>query len=54
MRLQDFVRQNRAELDQCIWNVTSHQQRMTDQERRDWVMNDEGLYQWARSAGCKI
>ena len=25
-----------------------------DEERRQWILSDEGLYRWARSEGCKI
>ena len=25
-----------------------------DDERRDWILNDEGLYNWARSEGVRI
>lgn len=28
--------------------------RVTDTERREWVLNDEGLYQWARWEGVSI
>lgn len=28
--------------------------RISDFERRQWVLNDEGLYSEARRAGCKI
>lgn len=27
---------------------------LNDSERRQWILNDEGLYQWARSQGVKI
>lgn len=28
--------------------------KLTTKDLRDWVLNDEGLYRWARSAGCRI
>lgn len=28
--------------------------RLDDAERRLWILNDEGLYRWARSEGVKI
>jgi hypothetical protein len=28
--------------------------RLNDEERRLWVLNDEGLYNWARSEGVPI
>lgn len=59
MRMQEFIRINREEIDRCVWNFTAHRynqpQRLTnDQERVEWVLNDEGLYRWAKSEGCKI
>ena len=74
MRLRDFIRQHRAELDEiitraaqfvpktatcyCPKNGTDHyhddQPRINDEERRQWIMSDEGLYRWARSEGVKI
>jgi hypothetical protein len=27
---------------------------LNDSERRDWIMNDEGLYNWARQNGVRI
>lgn len=28
--------------------------RINDEERRLWILNDEGLYSWARSEGVRI
>lgn len=28
--------------------------RLTDADRREWLLNDEGLYNWARSEGVAI
>ena len=58
MTLREFIRQNRRELDECI----AHALRLpvdelpyrNDEERRLWVLNDEGLYNWARSEGVRI
>lgn len=41
----------------CPLSGTDHQhpaERLSDEERRQWVLNDEGLYRWARSEGCRI
>lgn len=59
MRLREFIKQNRQEIDRCVWNFTTHrynqpQSLNSDKEREEWVMNDEGLYRWAQSEGCKI
>ena len=65
--LAEFIRENRAELDACINGVLfRHDGRggrgtvpdpaptRNDAERRQWVLNDEGLYQWARSEGVRV
>ena len=56
MKLQDFIKENRAELDQCIARALNMDKnpRPNDDERRLWVLNDEGLYNWARCEGCRI
>lgn len=54
MTMREFVRKHRDELDQCIENAlggAEYHTRRNDDERRLWVMNDEGLYRWARSEG---
>ncbi len=53
MTMRDFIRNNRSELDQCIKNVCSNVQ-LNDTERRQWIMNDEGLYNWARAEGVRV
>lgn len=67
MGMTEFIRQNRAELDHAIngamfrWDgnggrgvVPDPPPRRNDEERRQWVLNDEGLYRWARSEGVRI
>lgn len=56
MTLRDFIKTNRAELDQCIARALRQDKnpRPTDEERRLWILNDEGLYNWARSEGVRI
>ena len=53
MKLQDFIKQNRAEIDAAIKRICDNC-RLNDAERRLWILNDEGLYLWARREGCKI
>ena len=42
----------------CPLNGTDHHcgnySRLNDEDRRLWVLNDEGLYNWARSEGVRI
>lgn len=67
MRLRDFVRENRAAIDDQInavtyrWDGNGGRGRVpdpaptyTDTERAEWVRNDEPLYRWARSEGVRI
>jgi hypothetical protein len=61
--IRQFIREHRAELDSVITAALTRYdppgfdreiQRLNDGEREDWVMNDEGLYNWARSEGVRI
>ena len=62
MTLQQFIANNRADLDTCILRALNRgrekypieRDRLNDSERRQWVLNDEGLYNWARSEGVRI
>lgn len=56
MTLQQFIRDNRQELDAAIARALNEDRnpRANDSERRLWVLNDEGLYNWARSEGVRI
>lgn len=45
--LRQWIRDNRHEIDECINRVEGERKR-NDEERRLWVLNDEGLYNWAR------
>lgn len=56
MTLPEFIKQHRAELDAAIARALhlSHNPRANDAERRAWILNDERLYNWARSEGVRI
>lgn len=55
MTFKQFIRQNRQEIDEAIDRVLGKGNgRRNDEERRLWVLNDEGLYLWARSHGVRI
>ena len=53
MKMQEFIKANRQELDNAIQSVSPGAPK-NDHERRLWILNDEGLYNWARSEGVKI
>ena len=52
--LTQFIREHRDEIDECIKRVAPNATYFNDEERRLWVLNDEGLYNWARSEGVKV
>lgn len=65
--MREFIKQNRNEIDNCInsvlfrydgnggrGTVPNPPPKRNDAERRDWVLNDEGLYLWARREGVRI
>ena len=49
MSLRDFIKQNRKKLDGAIRQVCPSIQRLTDQDRRAWILSDEDLYKWAQA-----
>ena len=49
----EFIRENRQELDAAILRCCPGL-KLTDAERRLWILNDEGLYSWARAEGVRI
>ena len=53
MTLKTFIRENRKEIDAAIKRVCDNC-RLNDNERRLWILNDEGLYRWARSEGARV
>jgi hypothetical protein len=65
--LANFIRENRAELDAAILGalyrydgkggrgtIPANHKTFNDSERRQWILNDEGLYNWARSEGVRL
>jgi hypothetical protein len=55
MTMREFVRRNRVELDAAIRSALKRPEyKLNDEERRLWVLNDEGLYLWARSEGVNV
>jgi hypothetical protein len=53
MTLANFIKENRTELDNAIQSVAPGAPK-NDTERRLWILNDEGLYNWARSNRVNI
>lgn len=53
MRLRDFIREHRKEIDKHILKQIPGY-RLNDQERENWIRNDIVLYYWAKSQGMNI
>jgi hypothetical protein len=65
--MSEFIKENRTEIDAAINGalyrydgrggrgvIPDPPPKRNDSERRDWIINDEGLYHWARSEGVRI
>jgi len=63
MRLREFIKQNRADIDAQInaqifrydgrggrGTIPNPPPKRNDNEREEWVQNDEPLYRWWRSS----
>ena len=51
--ITDFIREHKEELDTCIRRACPNVS-LNNEERRLWILNDEGLYNWARSEGVQV
>lgn len=52
MTLRNFIREHRNEIDEAIRRALNRElPYKNDEERRLWILNDEGLYLWAKSEG---
>ena len=49
--LRAWIRANRAEIDSTIRRACPNVGSLNDDDRAQWVANDEGLYLWARGEG---
>lgn len=56
MTLKQFIKENRQEIDRVIHARLGSDSgvRLNNEERRLWILNDEGLYLWARSERVPI
>jgi hypothetical protein len=53
MKMRDFIKENKTEIDKAIKSVVPNAQ-LNNEERRLWILNDEGLYNWAKSEGVRV
>ena len=56
MSIKDFIKEHRQELTEIINKAIGKEptEKMNDNERESWILNDEGLYNWARGEGVRI
>ncbi len=54
MSRRQFLKDNRTEIDRYIRDRVPNIGSLNDQDRWDWVMNDEGLYLWAKRSGVNV
>jgi len=58
MTLENFIQQNYKEIDEYIYTIAPNnpylQGKDADEEREEWILNDESLYNWALSEGVDI
>lgn len=53
MTLRQFIRKNRAEIDAHIRAACSNLGTLNDDDRAQWIANDETLYNRARADGVR-
>jgi hypothetical protein len=53
MRFKEFIRAHREQIDHVIRDRCSNVRKLNDDDRQEWIMNDEVLYSWAKSEGVK-
>lgn len=52
--MSEFLKLNRAEIDRAIRKACPNVGSLNDSNRRQWIANDEGLYNWARAEGVEV
>lgn len=67
MRMREFISRHRTEIDDAInaamyrydgkggrGTIPTPAPTRNDDEREQWIMNDESLYNWARREGVRV
>lgn len=54
MTIEDFIKENQAQIDYWICKETGSNDPLDNQERELWVMNDQALYNWAKDEGVDM
>ena len=53
MTLKEFIKENKDGIDEVIEFHCSNC-KLNNTERREWILNDEDLYRWAKREGVRI
>ena len=55
MTLKEFIKVNKQDIDLSIRRVVDNDEfKITNSDREEWVLNDEGLYLWTKDCGVRI
>ena len=54
MTMREFIKVNKDEIDKIIKRANDYDYRITNEERKLWILNDESLYLWAYRSGVRI
>jgi len=55
MTIRTFIKENRKAIDEHVRRRLNRPDAVpNDEERRQWIANDEGLYTWARFEGVRV
>lgn len=52
--MAEFISQNRSEIDAAIRSQCDNLGDLDDDDREQWIENDEALYTWARESGVPV
>lgn len=59
--VREFINENKTELDAAITSARNVgrktplvTEKLNNTDRHEWLLNDAGLYSWARSAGVNL
>ncbi len=53
MSMRHFIELNRQEIDAWIVRQCQNLGSLSDRDRREWIVNDERLYLWAKREGVR-
>ncbi len=54
MSIREFIKQNKTEIDKVIRERCPNAPKLNDEDRRQWILNDEYLYNTARGQEVNI